>query len=618
MLLQAGLKRRMLSVVLVLSVLSGCALTPVASAGTSLKEERRKGMTLADSAPAVQKNPLQGTASAGQAKPQAAAGYPNDALVVRSILGTLSSFNPHRISLSSEEEMAGYLFGSLYRSAAAKAARKAQALPYHAAALPETTDKITHFIHLRPGMVWSDGTSLTAFDYEASMKRLLDPKLSHRAAVRFTQDLPIRNAAAFYEGRISDFEMVGFKAKDEMTLIVTLEVPIGPLDLSRALQTPFVVKAALYDAALSPDNTQTAYGLSPKDLVFSGAYELEDYRAGDCLRLKKRGKTGFDEINAAFFTPDYFEFRHFSSRLTALEEFQQGKLDAVPVSGALFEELEQDPRLHLVPSNTVWGIYVNAKSPGAKILSDPDFRRALYYGTDRTQIAGGLFATYRPYSGFIGPQSIVTAGSQETVYRKTKKAARLVPKADAYDPEKAEKFAAQAIERVTEPQHIELLIPEGDLQLQEMAELLKQTWQDLAGEEKADFNITALPAGEIHARYADGDYDLGFGAMGQDLYDPWLSLAPFTSKDPRKLDTMTSPRFDVLYFDSTRGPLRAAPAARLEALVEMEAILLSELPQIPLFVSDDAYLISDGLRLPFREAPPGLGLGLELVRASDE
>ena len=69
-------------------------------------------------------------------------------------------------------------------------------------------------------------------------------------------------------------------------------------------------------------------------------------------------------------------------------------------------------------------------------------------------------------------------------------------------------------------------------------------------------------------------------------------------------------RFDDLLTAST-GKGTADPALRLNQLAEMESLLLRDLPMLPLFVDDTAWLVSDRVELPAGEYVPGVGFGLD-------
>lgn len=598
--------------ILCIGLFSGCSLQTAnsqpAGGTTAAGTTTASGTTTAISTQTIK-------TSTSNSDTQAVSGpeFPEGAIVSRRLLGTINSLNPHQAGLSSEEDLEKYLVGSLYLAAGNPASGKLEFVPYHAQSLPASADGMIYTISLRQGLTWSDGSNLTAEDYVNSMKLLLDPKLNNPIADRFSRDLGILNAAAYQSGSLADFSQVGFKALDGNTLELRLEQTADAFNVDSILSTPFLVNSKLYEEGLTKDRNQTAYGLDYKKMLYSGPYEMEKYEKGQYIRLRERKGSVLDSLNQIYYTADYITQTNITDKTKALEAFLGGSLDLVPISGSAYKLLADDPRVKVEPSNTVWGLYANTQTPGAAILSDKNFRKALYYGVDRSAIAVTMFGSYNSSSGFIGPLSLVGDPAAPEKYRKTAAGKASVPEANVYNITEAEKFAEAALKAFADPQSIEITIPSGDEQLQDMAKFLKVSWEDLFPSGRVVFTIRELPLTEAYRAYKARDYDLGFGAMGQEIFDPWRSLAVFTRGYPGKFDTMANARFDELQQSSTRGVLKSDPAGKLAALKEMEDILLDELPQIPLFANSSAYLISDRLTLPFAEAIPGYGLGLDMA-----
>ncbi len=89
----------------------------------------------------------------------------------------------------------------------------------------EVLDEGTRYVfHLRDDVSWSDGSPVTAGDFEFALKRVLGPEGARHAARNL---FDIKGAEAYQSGRESDPESVGLRALDDKTLELRLEGPSG-------------------------------------------------------------------------------------------------------------------------------------------------------------------------------------------------------------------------------------------------------------------------------------------------------------------------------------------------------------------------------------------------------
>lgn len=87
-----------------------------------------------------------------------------------------------------------------------------------------TQDGKKYVFHLRDDVHWSDGTPLTAGDFEFGWKRLLDPATGW---IHASLMYDIKGGRTFHQGEINDPDFVGVYAQDAITLVVELEKPTG-------------------------------------------------------------------------------------------------------------------------------------------------------------------------------------------------------------------------------------------------------------------------------------------------------------------------------------------------------------------------------------------------------
>ncbi len=139
------------------------------------------------------------------------------------------------------------------------------------------TDGSVWTFHLRDSK-WSNGTPVTAGDYEYSYKRQLDPKTAAPYA-GFLYD--IKNAQDFNLGKGNlTANDVGVKASDDKTLVVTLEGP----------RAYFPVLAAYVAAAPSFQKAVEQYGdkwTEAANIVCNGPFTLTEWKHNESYTLKK-------------------------------------------------------------------------------------------------------------------------------------------------------------------------------------------------------------------------------------------------------------------------------------------------------------------------------------------
>ena len=80
-------------------------------------------------------------------------------------------------------------------------------------------DGLTYTFTLRDGLKWSDGSDLTAYDFEYAWMRVMNPETGSKCV----SDMwgVVKNAEAWYNGECTA-EDVGVKAVDDKTFVVEL------------------------------------------------------------------------------------------------------------------------------------------------------------------------------------------------------------------------------------------------------------------------------------------------------------------------------------------------------------------------------------------------------------
>ncbi|HEY5812767.1 MAG TPA: peptide ABC transporter substrate-binding protein, partial [Terrimicrobiaceae bacterium] len=252
-------------------------------------------------------------------------------------------------------------------------------------------DKRTYTFKIRPNAKWSDGKPLTARDFAESWKRTLSPET---AATYNYQLFYLKNAQAFAEGKITDFSQVGAKAIDGRTLEVILDNP-----------TPFFLDLC----ATPPLHPVPTYRIKefgddwvkPGRMVSNGAYELEDWRINDKIRLRKN--THYWNFKGVAL--ETVEILPISTATVAFNFYAGGLADLLIdknlTPNALLDTLKTTPAFHTAPFLGIYFLRFNCSKPP---FNDPRVRRAFAMTVDKRRIVEKITrAGELPAQGFVPP-----------------------------------------------------------------------------------------------------------------------------------------------------------------------------------------------------------------------
>ncbi|MCY9515109.1 peptide ABC transporter substrate-binding protein [Paenibacillus apiarius] len=508
------------------------------------------------------------------------------------------TFNPHTSDSAETSVLLQYINGNLLDIIYDETSDNVKFVSNHAADLPATTDNKVWTFKLKEGLKWTDGTPITARDYEYSYQMLLDPKLANRNAFVLFDNIPIVSANKYFKGE-AKWEEVGIKAKDDLTLEIVLETEMPEVDVysvfaqSGSTSTSPIHKQ-LYEAGMKPDRSETTYGTTLEQVPSSGTYRLTEW-VRDQYRVFEKNP---DAPMAAVYTPDRIESRVVSESSTRMQLWEKGEIENVSISGEQFDKYGEDPRVVYTEAEGVWGFYVNTESKKNPILANNDLRKALYYGIDRDKLSKGIFKTFKSAPYYISTICIVGDYKDGQRYRETEAAKANIPPGTGYEPEKAKEYFEKAYQangnkKIT----IELTYFDAQETMKRTAEVTEELYENLFGKDKLDIKLRAMPPSAAYDSYRDGNFELGIGSITQNPFNPWSSMKAWRTDFPNRSHRFSSAEFDELQKRTATGDLLLKPEERLDALVKMEKMLLDFVPQIPLFQNNNAVLYQDRMDL---------------------
>jgi oligopeptide transport system substrate-binding protein len=252
-----------------------------------------------------------------------------------------------------------------------------------------------YLFRLRDDVVWSDGTPVTAHDFEYAWKRVLDAATESTCA---SQLYDLVGARAYHQGQVPDPDTVGVRALDEATLTVELERPVGYL-------LHLLAYAATWPVPRHVVEQRGAAWTDPESLVTNGPFTLESWRPGSSMvvvrnpRYHGGGGGNVERVELTLFPS--------RARATELPLYEADSLDIFELDALAPEEADRIRRLHgaeyvSLPGATSYYVAFDVRDPP---FDDPRVRRAFAHAVDRETLAGvTLGGYYAPATGgFVPP-----------------------------------------------------------------------------------------------------------------------------------------------------------------------------------------------------------------------
>jgi peptide/nickel transport system substrate-binding protein/oligopeptide transport system substrate-binding protein len=276
-------------------------------------------------------------------------------------------------------------------------------------------DQKTYTFRLRRDVMFSNGRRITAQDFKYSFERVLTP--GTKAPLTWVLDR-IEGARDVISGKSAN--LPGIRAADDHTLVIRLEKPFGPFLSLLAMSTAYVVPREEVER-LGQD-----FGTHP---VGSGPYTLSEWKHGQQVVLAPR--------------EDYFEgrpklngihYRIIPEDLTAVLEFETGRLDILLIPSSEYRRFTTDPKWrNLVHGKPGLNSYYLGLNCTRKPFNDIRVRQAVNYALDRQRILNTVFEK----RGVLAAGPIPPGLWKNSIFPLTERGYR-------YDPDKANDLVRQA------------------------------------------------------------------------------------------------------------------------------------------------------------------------------
>lgn len=279
-----------------------------------------------------------------------------------------SSLDPHKVESDVEFNIISDLFEGLV-----SVSPEGEIQP-RLAAKWENKDNTVWTFHLRPGVMWSDGTAITAQDIVWSWQRLVSPATASPYA-SYPGNMHIVNAQDIAQGKKKP-DTLGVKAIDDATLEVTLSQP-------NAAFLPMLAHPSLVPVDKVLVNRFGEKWTKPEHMVTSGAYKLSQWVVNERI-VAERNPRYWDNADTVINKVTYLPI---SSEAADVNRYKAGEIDivyTVPINQFTQLKKTMGDQLDVSPQLATYYYEFNTTKPP---FNDPRVRLALNMALDKDIIA---------------------------------------------------------------------------------------------------------------------------------------------------------------------------------------------------------------------------------------
>ena len=417
-------------------------------------------------------------------------------------------------------------------------------------------DGLVYTFHLRENARWSNGDPLTSDDFLQSYQRILTARFASEYAY-LVYDY-VAGAKDFYDGKLKDFSQVGFKAPNAHTLQVTLKSPTPYLlriIASHCSWDPLPVKVIARHGAI--DQRRTPWTRAG-NLVGNGPFLLKEWRPNQKVTVVRNPHYW----DAASVKLDAIEFYPTDDIPNEERMFRTGQLDMtndLPVAKIDTYRRDHPESLRIDPWLGLYYYDCNVLRPP---LNDKRVRKALALAIDRESLV----------------KNVVRGGERPAYAVSYPGTAGYVPRA------RLEGSLDEARRLLAEAGYpggkgcptIELLYNTSENH-RAIAEVAQAMWRKNLGVEVRLVN----QEWKVYLDMRHGkDFTIARAGWIADYPDPNVFLEIFVTGNGNNDTNWSNAEYDRLYASALAA---GDDAKRYEIYQKMDAILVDEVPVIPIY-----------------------------------
>lgn len=499
--------------------------------------------------------------------------------------GELATLDSALYNDVSSSDMIGQVFEGLYRVKNGTEVEFGQA-----ESVKVSDDGLTYTFTLRDGLKWSDGSPVTAADFEYSYQRLADPKSG--ASVQSVD--VFKNAAAVRKGE-KEVSELGVKALDDKTLEVTLEYPAPylPKLLSGSRYMP--VSKAVHSAK------GDKYGTSADNVVTNGPFTIQDWNGTNLEWKLVKNDNYWDAANV--YLKDV-QVQVIKENSTGADLFDAGQLDYTTLTDQFVQEYTGADDFHTASKATIGYLSFNTQR---EATANADLRRAIAQAFDKQVYADSVIQDGSKVLNNQVPKDFDVNEAGEDY--QTAAGPMLEYNLEAAQADWAKAKAALGKDTI----ELQLLTSDVGLSKRTAEFLQAQLEANLPG---LKLTISSVPLKNRLEFQRQSDFDIFYGTWAPDYQDALNFIEQYKTGGGINFAKYSNAEYDKLV-EQARNEYANDPVKRRQALIQAEVIgIKQDAVAAPIYQSATSYLLKARVK-NFEVMPFGRTINLRPVYVTE-
>ncbi len=413
-----------------------------------------------------------------------------------------------------------------------------------------SNDKKSYFFYLKD-LTWSDGTKITAYDFENSWKKILDPSFPSLYAELL---YPIKNAEKAKNGQIA-IDQVQVKALDNKTLFVELENP-NPYFL---FLTSFCVYFPMPTHLVNEEQE-----VPIKNLIFSGPFKLKKWSRNNQIILEKN-PLFYDKDKIKL---DYIYINIISNENTCFQMYENNDLDFISsfLSPFTVETLGKIQDRKDVIINPIAGYSFLTFNTNSFPFNNENLRKAFSLAIDRKKIVENISQLNEKIATRCIPPILINNENKNLIENNNVNLAKVY-------------FDKALKEMKISKENLNITFSFGSYIIhRKEAEALKQMWEKAF---KISIKLNLLEDKVFLYKLHKHDYQLGLARFIVKYNDPMNVFERYKNKNhPKNYSGWEDEEF-IRVLDLAKNEFD--PEKRTQIIELAESILLDAMPITPLY-----------------------------------